>query len=287
MPFASARARKLSRHWSKPGGAAANAARGCASRAPAPRPACSSARRVGDIRRIRLFHRDSLPAGEADAAEVNAPLELAHPAADLWRFWTASAAPWPAPWRRARPSAAAPAPGRDGGICRAGRRRAGSASTAAPGRASGCGVFLMAPIALQIADDDADGLRGQQRHPGEIGARQARIGPQHGQHRELRRGDAEIGQRAVPSSAGSRPGPAAADRRGSPVRRACPGPAAAGGRRREPEARRGFFRRGADFVAALDFRRFRVFRTGRDFAALDLAHDIRALIINQSTDNMR
>src|SRR5258705_2925393 len=47
MPFASARARKPSRHWSKPGGAVANAVIGLANRAPAPSADCSRARRVG------------------------------------------------------------------------------------------------------------------------------------------------------------------------------------------------------------------------------------------------
>jgi hypothetical protein len=31
-------------------------------------------------------------------------------------------------------------------------------------------------VAFEIADDDADGLRGEQRDPGKIGPRQARIG---------------------------------------------------------------------------------------------------------------
>ena len=34
-------------------------------------------------------------------------------------------------------------------------------------------------------------------HPREVGARQAGIGAQHGQHHELRRGHAEVGQRAL------------------------------------------------------------------------------------------
>jgi len=54
-PFDRARARKLSRHWSKPGGAAANAARGCASRKPKPAPHRNSARRVGRGRESCCF----------------------------------------------------------------------------------------------------------------------------------------------------------------------------------------------------------------------------------------
>ncbi len=51
-------------------------------------------------------------------------------------------------------------------------------------------------VTFQIADDDADGLRGQKRDPGEIGAGQAGIGVQHREHDELRRRDAEVGERA-------------------------------------------------------------------------------------------
>ena len=40
---------KSSRHWAKPGGAAPNAAKGCASRAPAPRPDRIRPRRVSDF----------------------------------------------------------------------------------------------------------------------------------------------------------------------------------------------------------------------------------------------
>jgi hypothetical protein len=57
--------------------------------------------------------------------------------------------------------------------------------------------FFDGAVALQIVDDDADGLRRLQRHPREISARQAGIGAQHGQHHELRRGDAEFGQRPL------------------------------------------------------------------------------------------
>src|SRR5690242_6668797 len=52
-------------------------------------------------------------------------------------------------------------------------------------------------VALEIADDDADRLRCQQRNAGEIGAGQPRIGLEHRQHQELRRGDAELGERAL------------------------------------------------------------------------------------------
>ena len=51
-------------------------------------------------------------------------------------------------------------------------------------------------VAFEIVDDDADGLRRQQRDPGEISPRQARIGAQHGQDDELRRRDAEVRDRA-------------------------------------------------------------------------------------------
>ncbi len=40
-------------------------------------------------------------------------------------------------------------------------------------------------VAFQVADDDADGLRGQQRHSGEVCARQAGISPQHGENGKL------------------------------------------------------------------------------------------------------
>ena len=53
----------------------------------------------------------------------------------------------------------------------------------------------------KVADDDADRLRRQHRDPREIGAREAGIGLEHRQHHELRRGDAEIGQRTAPSLA--------------------------------------------------------------------------------------
>ena len=123
------------------------------------------------------------------------PRRTSHPAAGLRQFWTASAGSWLAP------SAASPAASRRSRAC-ACARHLSSSVCAAPGQRP-----LQHPamhrvrrlsdgaVAFQVADDDADGLRGQQRHPGEIGAGQARIGLQHGQHDELRRRDAEVGQR--------------------------------------------------------------------------------------------
>jgi len=49
-------------------------------------------------------------------------------------------------------------------------------------------------VTFEIADDDADGLRGQQRNPREIGAGQARLSPEHSEHDELRRGHADVSQ---------------------------------------------------------------------------------------------
>jgi len=52
-------------------------------------------------------------------------------------------------------------------------------------------------VAFQVADDNADGLRGQQRHAGDVGAGKAGIGVQHGENGKLRRRDAEIGECAL------------------------------------------------------------------------------------------
>ena len=232
MPFASARARKLSRHWSKPGGAAANAASGMREQgAGAEAGLQQGAARRGFRENQAVSSGQSSGAGRRRGRAVIAA-GTSHPAAGLRRFWTASAGPC------ACALALRPAASRRSSAM-TWRRHLSSSVAAAAGQRP-----LQHPamhrvrrlpdgaVALEVADDDADGLRGQQRHPGEIGAGQARIGPQHGQHDELRRGDAEIGQRAFQRQPASRPGPAAADRRGSLVRRACPGRAAAGGRRR-------------------------------------------------------
>ena len=51
-------------------------------------------------------------------------------------------------------------------------------------------------VAFQVPDDDADGLRREYRNAGEIGARESRIGLQHGQHKELRWRGAQFRERA-------------------------------------------------------------------------------------------
>jgi len=112
---------------------------------------------------------------------------------------------------------------------------------------------------------------GSAAHPRHIGAGQPRIGPQHGEHHKLRGVHAKTGPAIVPESAAWRPG-AAADRRGSPVRRACPS------RRRRS--------------AACEIRILRaVFRAARGSPrclgrawfcrASNLAHDISALITSE------
>ena len=47
---------------------------------------------------------------------------------------------------------------------------------------------------LEVADDDVDGLRREKRQPRQVGAGEAGIGHDHGQHGELRRRHLEIGQ---------------------------------------------------------------------------------------------
>jgi len=46
----------------------------------------------------------------------------------------------------------------------------------------------------QIGDDHAQSLRRQLRQPRQIGVRRPRIGPQHGQHQELRQRQPQIGK---------------------------------------------------------------------------------------------
>ena len=151
---------------------------------------------------------------------------------------------------------------------------------------TGCGVFRIAPIALEIADDDPDGLRGQQRHPGKIGAGQARIRPKHGQHHKLWRGDADVGQPTfhgqpgrglrLPQQIGEVALFAALARPGGGGRT----PASAGGWRIF-SPRGWIFSRNRIFAVLAFFGRPAISRRRR------LAHDIRALIINQSTYNIR
>ena len=63
------------------------------------------------FQRIRMFHAGSLAAqGGARQRQKSLRPGTSHPAAALRRFWTTSGAPSAAPWRRARPSAAAPGP---------------------------------------------------------------------------------------------------------------------------------------------------------------------------------
>jgi len=50
-------------------------------------------------------------------------------------------------------------------------------------------------LALQVADDDARGLRGQRRDPRQIGAGQAGMAAEQAQNRKLRRRHADLGER--------------------------------------------------------------------------------------------
>ena len=91
MPLASARARKLSRHWSKPAGAAANAAIGCASRAPAPRRRSQQCPPCRCFQKNQAVSLDQSSGAGRGAAKSLPPAGTRHPAADLRQFWTTGA----------------------------------------------------------------------------------------------------------------------------------------------------------------------------------------------------
>ena len=102
---------------------------------------------------------------------------------------------------------------------------------------TGCGVFLMAPSRSRLRMMTPTVCGVSSADPRQIGAGQAGIGAQHGQHDELRRGDAELGER--PLHGQPRRGLGLPQQIGevAPVRRACPGRAAAGGSSREQDFR--------------------------------------------------
>ncbi len=97
--------------------------------------------------------------------------------------------------------------------------------------------FAERAVALQVADDEARGLRRQQRHPRDVGARQSRIGLQHRQYGELRRRHLQIGQRPVQRQPGRGLGLPQEIAEMAVFRRACRSPGAAAGRRRDPDLR--------------------------------------------------
>ncbi len=118
------------------------------------------------------------------------------------------------PWWLARPPAAARSCGRAAGTSPAARPRPVSVTVLQPPAMDRVQGASDGAVALQIADDDADGLRCLRRDPREVGARQARMGRAASSAPRICGGDAEVGQRALHRQSRDAAAPGARGRRG-------------------------------------------------------------------------